>query len=733
MLSTDAKPVVVPAGPGRVLRLGPAEGDGEQLPGRLWVALPEPAAEVTALVGVPPGAMVLLQGWTSGTAVADDTLNGGGLLRVSGDALDAVTLDWGFGHEADLAALCWIPTAASEARATWADRAGAGRRRAALVRRPAAAGARLSLPARGDQPGAAHRGRHAGAGDRADPYPAVPHGQAAAILPDWLAPPAPPATAFPFGGALANLSPYVSYTVPAPGAAPVFTAYDLGCGFAGSTVPQLYGGDLRLRVTGDDGRPVRDGSGAEITLDLGWQQAPTTTLGGPEVAWLDRLASCTGLPEPGGLRGDDVLGAAIPPGVTLPPHRALTARLEGTRPLFTDPFTDLLAFDQQVLGTGATVTTCTAAAGSATIARPRSRPDSVVALAGDPLTVRCTVAATARPRGTGTFGLVIGHTGPDRWLALELTAGGGRRLVQATPAASHPAERVLWQDDGAVEVGVAYALTLTCTGNTVTAGIDDYEITVRAAAGAGRFGLLSGIPAPNGCEVRDLLVRSAPSAVVFSWRFTTSAYAGLPELLATFAGRVSPAGGAVDTAALAARADSQAAQVTAAQADVDLARAALASAVAAGRAGDLDALTEEALDAVDRRHAAAAQAYLEISAALGLGYRPAPPVAELLTASAGDDVLALVLDLPEPLPWERMTWSLTRGGRHRGPDPADVLLAWSEDGAHATLVRSGGAPFPPGAWSLSLSLALDVGAERAVWSRAGASGAETASLRFDLT
>ena len=133
------------------------------------------------------------------------------------------------------------------------------------------------------------------------------------IPPDWLAPPAPPATAFPFGGALADLSRYVSRTVPDPGAAPVFAAYDLGCTFAGSVVPQLYGGDLRLRVTGDDGNPVRDGSGAEITLDLGWQQAPTATLSGPDVAWLDRLASCTGLPEPGGLRGDDVLRAAIRP------------------------------------------------------------------------------------------------------------------------------------------------------------------------------------------------------------------------------------------------------------------------------------------------------------------------------------------------------------------------------------------------------------------------------------
>jgi hypothetical protein len=221
-------------------------------------------------------------------------------------------------------------------------------------------------------------------------------------------------------------------------------------------------------------------------------------------------------------------------------------------------------------------------------------------------------------------------------------------------------------------------------------------------------------------------------AVVHSWRFTTSAYPGLPELAASFTGQLWPAGGTVDTAALAAQADAQAAQLAAVQADVGLARAALADAVAAGRAGDLDALTEEALDAVDRRHALSAQAYAELSAALGLAYRPAPPVVELLTASAGGDVVALVLDLPEPLSWERMTWSLTRTGRHPGPSPADVLLAWSEDGAHAALVRSGGAPFPPGPWSLSLELALDAGAERAVWTRAGGSDPEIASLSFRL-
>ena len=190
-----------------------------------------------------------------------------------------------------------------------------------------------------------------------------------------LDPPPAPATAFPFGGPLADLTPCVERTVPDPAAAPVFRGYDLSCTFRTGTVPQLYGGDLALRLSGDDG----------IGLDLGvdWQQAATTTASEADSAWLARLLDCAGRPS-GGLGGDDVLVASLPAGTVLPANRMLTARLLATRPLFTDPFDDLAGFDQQVLGTGAAVTSCSAAGGVATIARPRNRPDSVVALAGDP-------------------------------------------------------------------------------------------------------------------------------------------------------------------------------------------------------------------------------------------------------------------------------------------------------------------------------------------------------------
>jgi len=93
---------------------------------------------------------------------------------------------------------------------------------------------------------------------------------------------------------------------------------------------------------------------------------------------------------------------------------------------------------------------------------------------------------------------------------------------------------------------------------------------------------------------------------------------------------------------------------------------------------------------------------------------------------------ALVLDLPEPLPWERMTWTLHQAGPHAGPAVEDVLLAWSEDGRRAVLAPGAAGAFPGGEHVLRLTLALDVGAERAVWRRAARSDPEIAELRFRL-
>jgi len=75
-------------------------------------------------------------------------------------------------------------------------------------------------------------------------------------------------------------------------------------------------------------------------------------------------------------------------------------------------------------------------------------------------------------------------------------------------------------------------------------------------------------------------------------------------------------------------------------------------------------------------------------------HRPTPPVVEMCTVEETGEVLALLLDLPEPLPWERMGWSLTGPGDGDAQHPVDdLMLAASADGCRAILVREGGAPF----------------------------------------
>jgi hypothetical protein len=265
----------------------------------------------------------------------------------------------------------------------------------------------------------------------------------------------------------------------------------------------------------------------------------------------------------------------------------------------------------------------------------------------------------------------------------------------------------------------------------VTVSVDGEQFDATVSPGGGRFGLLSAIAAPAGATFSDLVVRSAPRQVVHRWTFTTSAYAGWPELAATFAGRTWPVSDAApDRQALSAAVTNGLTQLASARADVDAARDELVGAVATSNLIDEACLRAAALDAIEGLHAASANVYDSLAQALALGYSQPPPVLELLTVIAGDDVVALVLDLPEPLPWERMTWTLRHAEPRGRSTVEDVLLAWSEDGRRAVLVPASAEAFPSGEHVLRLTLALDVGAERAVWRRAGRSDTETAELRF---
>jgi hypothetical protein len=232
--------------------------------------------------------------------------------------------------------------------------------------------------------------------------------------------------------------------------------------------------------------------------------------------------------------------------------------------------------------------------------------------------------------------------------------------------------------------------------------------------------------------MRDLLIRSAPATTVYSWRFTTSAYPGLPEMLATFAGNTWPAPATVDTGTLASRTRDATTRLATATTNLADARQELAASVAANNTVDLQALICAACDAVQQQQAEAAGIYDSLAAALGLAYRPAPPVVEVLTAADRGRTVALILDLPEPLPWERMTWSMALTGPHPTQALDDVVLAWSADGSHGLLARTGGNPFLAGPWSLALHLALDVGAEAAAWTRNGRTTPEGGTLRFTV-
>ena len=423
-------------------------------------------------------------------------------------------------------------------------------------------------------------------------------------------------------------------------------------------------------------------------------------------------------------RFDRVMARAWP-GSALAPARQYTAELMASRPLFAPELEDLSGFEVVELAGGAPATGSKAASGVATIVAAAG--GSVVAFA-ESQTADLVVETSARPAGPGVFGLVARHDGTRSYLALELAAGGGRALVEHTGGSGGwTAAKVLWHDSAEVRVGNTYALALRCEGDVVTVSVDGVEHVVPGVhvGGPGRCGLLSGIPKPAGCAFSDVVVRSAPRVPVHHWAFTTSRHAGLAELLDTFPGTAWALDGQTpDAGAVTA----QAAALDQARATLDAARAELAAAVAAADVVELPVLREQAVAAVQALHGAAAGAYEALHAQLGQQYRPVPPVVEVSAVQAGGDVLALLLDLPEPLPWGRVTCTLT------GPEtaPADSVVAWSADGGRVVLARADGAPFTTGAWRIDLVLHLDVGAERAVWRRGSSSAPEVGALSFRL-
>jgi hypothetical protein len=196
-------------------------------------------------------------------------------------------------------------------------------------------------------------------------------------------------------------------------------------------------------------------------------------------------------------------------------------------------------------------------------------------------------------------------------------------------------------------------------------------------------------------------LRTADLREVFRWEFTTSRYAGFTEHMASYDPDTSLWDGA------------QAIR----PADLDL--AAVAARVLA---------VQESDPAWDEPEKAATEELLEL---LGVPRASAPEGVEVTVIRDGDDAaLALLLDSPEPLDWDRITVAVARGGGR----PLDHVLARARDGRRALLTqRTDGVSLPAFASrQLTLSLDYDLGVAPALY-RAGVSGTETASLLVPLT
>ena len=102
--------------------------------------------------------------------------------------------------------------------------------------------------------------------------------------------------AYPQGGRLTSLKPYLSWTVPADGAVPVYRAYDFGAEFDETYVEQMVGADMVIRLTDANSLPIVNADGTEMAFANQWAERPTAELSETEYAYTTRVEDCFGIP-----------------------------------------------------------------------------------------------------------------------------------------------------------------------------------------------------------------------------------------------------------------------------------------------------------------------------------------------------------------------------------------------------------------------------------------------------
>jgi hypothetical protein len=95
--------------------------------------------------------------------------------------------------------------------------------------------------------------------------------------------------------------------------------------------------------------------------------------------------------------------------------------------------------------------------------------------------------------------------------------------------------------------------------------------------------------------------------------------------------------------------------------------------------------------------------------------------------------LALLVESPEPIDWNRVSWQLRKEGTTAGvyQPVANTVLVTSDDGARALIVNPA-VRVLAGNYELGLTYSLDIGLEAPALRRGGSTVPEITRLRFNL-